>query len=246
MACTAWLILPRPQLNPRLRLFCLPFAGGGAALFRAWPEALSASVEVCAVELPGRGSRLREPAYTDLERLLDSLTGAILPLLDRPFALFGHSMGALIGFELARRLRRKVGLLPEHLFVGAHRAPQVSASNAPIHRLPDSTFVAKLRALNGSPTKVLDDPDLMRLFMPTLRADFAVCETYCYTVADPLDCPISVFGGLADREVSREELEPWRVHTSSDFSVQMLPGDHYFVRSASALLLQAIGQDLSR
>jgi medium-chain acyl-[acyl-carrier-protein] hydrolase len=241
-----WLVFPIPRPQALVRLFCFPFAGGGAAAYRTWPEHLLPAIEVCGVELPGHGLRLRESLFTDLCPLVEAVGEAIMPVIDKPFAFYGHSMGALISFELARRLRRQLNLGPVRLFVAGRRAPQMADSTPPIHDLPDREFVAHLRALNGSPEAVLQDAEIMRLLLPMLRADLAICETYRYTSDEPLQCPISAFGGLEDRQTSYEDLANWRVQTDRTVVLRMLPGDHFFPRTAQSLLLPAITQDLGR
>jgi medium-chain acyl-[acyl-carrier-protein] hydrolase len=161
-----------------------------------------------------------------------------------PFAFFGHSMGGLIGFELAHELRRQHRLVPLHLFVAGHRAPQLPDRAPRLHHLPEAELLSQLRRLNGTPEAVLQDADLMQFFLPVLRADFAVCETYSYSVRPPLPCPISVFGGLQDPRVRYDELAGWREQTRSAFRQRMLPGDHFFLHSAQEMLLQALTQDL--
>jgi medium-chain acyl-[acyl-carrier-protein] hydrolase len=165
--------------------------------------------------------------------------------LDVPFALFGHSLGALVSFELARQLR-KLGL-PDlvHLFVSGHRAPQIPRPGPLTHQWPDAEFVAELRRLNGTPEEVLQHAELMALLLPVLRADFAIIETYSGSDEEALDCPISAFGGLQDSEASYDEVAAWREQTRGLFKVRMLPGDHFFLHSARAQILRAISQDLS-
>jgi medium-chain acyl-[acyl-carrier-protein] hydrolase len=241
-----WLEYSKPNPQARLRLFCFPFAGGGAAIFRTWPDGLRRSVEVCPVELPGRGIRLREPLFTRLSPLVQAIAQALLPRLDKPFAFFGHSLGALVSFELARHLRRQLGLCPVQLFVSACRAPQMPDSDRPLHQLPDSVFMEELRRLNGTPEKVLQNAELMQLLLPVVRSDMAIFETHVYSNEDPLDCPISAFGGLQDGKVSHDDLAAWREQTYGSFTLRMFPGNHFFLESARGLLLRAVCQDIAR
>jgi medium-chain acyl-[acyl-carrier-protein] hydrolase len=176
--------------------------------------------------------------------LLENLVPAIRPCLDKPFVFFGHSMGAMIGFELVRRFRRENGPRPLHLFVSGSRAPQVPNSRPIIHHLPDAEFVDGLRRFDGTPDAVLKNDMLMELFLPILRADFTLHETYRYVPGAPLDCPISAFGGFEDEEVSRDELAAWQEQTCGVFKLSMFRGDHFFLRSAQAQLLQTISEDL--
>ena len=240
----SWIAFRKPNSQARLRLFCFPYAGSGASIFRTWPDALPADVEVCPVQFPGRGTRLMETPFTQLTPLVQALTQALAPLLDKPFAFFGHSLGALVSFELARQLRRQSGVQPVHMFVSADCAPQIPQRNSPIHALPEEEFLVELRRLNGIPGKVLEELDLMQIMLPVLRADFAVYETYAYSAEAPLNCPFSIFGGLEDRRVSRGELEAWRDQTSVSFSLRMFPGDHFFLNATQPLLLQVMSEEL--
>lgn len=239
-----WVTCHRPQPQAKLRLFCFPYAGGGASVYRRWAGELSMAAEVCALQLPGRESRIGEPAFDRIGPLVEEIARAILPYLDRPFIFYGHSMGAKVGFELTRLLRRELGLLPSHLFVAGCRAPHLPPRRLPIHGLPDPEFVEELRRLNGTPAEVLAYDDLMRLMMPMLRADIAICDTYRYSPAPPLDCPITAFGGLQDPDVCRQDLEDWRGHTNAAFALRMFPGGHFFHNDSGALLLGALFKDL--
>ncbi|MGD0012220.1 MAG: thioesterase II family protein [Terriglobia bacterium] len=244
IALDPWIACRKPNPQARLRLFCFPYAGTGASIFRTWSDSLPADVEVCPVQFPGRGTRLMETPFTQLSPLVQALAQTLLPLLDKPFAFFGHSLGALVGFELARQLRRQSGVQPVRLFVSADRAPQIPPRDRPIHALPEREFLGELRRLNGIPGKVLEEADLMQIMLPVLRADLAVYETYVYSSEPPLNCPISIFGGLQDHRVSRGDLEAWRDQTSVSFSLRRFPGDHFFLNTTQPLLLQVLSQEL--
>ncbi|AFZ23209.1 putative thioesterase involved in non-ribosomal peptide biosynthesis [Cylindrospermum stagnale PCC 7417] len=241
----SWIICHKPNPQAKLRLFCLPYAGSSAAIYRSWSEGLPGTVEVCAVELPGRGRRMKLPPITRLETLVSEIAENMTPFLDKPFAIFGHSMGALISFELTHLLRSQYGLTPLHLFISARRAPQIPRTKRPIHNLPEAEFLEELRCLNGTPKAVLKNEELMQVFLPVLRADFAVLETYVYTQKPTIDCPVSVFGGLQDQEVSYDDLLGWQEQAmGTSFSLQMIEGDHFFIHSAQAVLLQSLGKKL--
>ena len=243
-ALDSWIAYRMPSPQARLRLFCFPYAGGGVSIFRAWSDSLPADVEVCPVQLPGRGTRLMEPPFTRLSPLIEALTQALFPLLDKPFAFFGHSLGALVSFELARQLRREYAVQPVRLFISADRAPQIPNRDPPIHSLPEGEFLVELRRLNGTPREVLEDEELRQIMLPLLRADFAVYETYGYSTEPPLNCPISAFGGLQDHRVSRGDLDAWRDQTSVSFSLRMFPGDHFFLNTTQPVLLRVLSQEL--
>lgn len=213
-------------------------------VYRAWADCLPQSIEVCPIQLPGRGNRLKEPAYTKLSFLVDKLASALTPYLDKPFAFFGHSMGAKISFELARELKKRTGLEPVHLFASGCRAPHIAYTDPTTFDLPEDEFIEKLRWLNGTPREALENQELMQILAPILRADFKVVQTYVYSTGAPLGCPITVFGGIQDPEISREHLEAWKDHTASSFSLHMLPGDHFFLHSVQPHLLRAVAQSL--
>jgi medium-chain acyl-[acyl-carrier-protein] hydrolase len=242
---TRWLPSFKEKPDAQLRLFCFPYAGGNAASFRTWPNAFPSSTQVLAVQLPGRGERLSEPTFKDLLDMVQVLGPALSPYFDKPFAFFGHSMGALISFELTRWLRRTGGPLPVHLFVSGRRAPQVPDEEPTSYNLPEPEFIQRLRELNGTPQEVLDHPELMQLMVPLLRADFSVCETYQYESQPPFDIPITAFGGLDDVEVSREKLEPWRSHTTASFSLHTFPGDHFFIHSSQNDIIRIVNKKLA-
>ena len=239
-----WLPGYKEKPGSTMRLFCFPYAGGSAASFRPWPNLLPAFVQVMAVQPPGRGERLSEPPFKHLPDMIEILGPTLLPFFDKPFAFFGHSMGALIGFELTRWLRRTKNPMPVHLLVSGRRAPQFSDEEPPTHDLPEPEFIERLRELNGTPQEVLDHPELMQLMIPLLRADFSVCETYPYEVEPPLNCGLTVFGGVGDLEVPRDKIEQWREHTTSSFSLHMFPGDHFFIHSAQDEITRLISRVL--
>lgn len=229
---------------PELRLFCFPYAGGGGSVFRTWSELLPAGVDLWAAQLPGRESRVGEPALRRLDPLVEALYEAILPRLDLPYAFFGHSMGALVAFELTRRLRRAGAPQPSRLLLAAFRAPQLPNPNIRIHHMPDEVLKTVLRK-EGTPPEVLDNVELMRALLPMLRADFELCDTYGYRDEPPLTMPVSVFGGDQDVRVSRGDLGMWRVQAGGPFRLVMLPGSHFFLHSSQDLLLTEVSRELA-
>lgn len=234
----------RPVSQPRLRLFCFPYAGGNAFIYRSWGDQLPSHVELYSIQFPGRGSQLRQPAFTRLSAMLDFLYQGIVPLLDKPFAFFGHSMGALICFELARHLGVQQSLEPLGLFLSGRGAPTIKSDEPITFDLPEDEFISELRRLNGTPREVLEHPELLQLMLPILRADFELCQTYSFTSTARLNCPIFVYGGLQDEEVPRENLEAWRDQTTSALTVRMFPGDHFFLHASQSLLLRSLSSDL--
>jgi medium-chain acyl-[acyl-carrier-protein] hydrolase len=247
MAATSpWLVCATPNPKAALRLFCFPYAGGGAGIFRQWAEYLPPNVELCAVQLPGRGSRLLERPFTDLAELVEAAGKELLPYLDKPCSFFGHSMGATIGFELARLLSAEHSINLTHLFVSGRRAPHLVDTEPPTYHLEEREFLEELRRLNGTPKDVLDHPELMQLLLPPLRADFEMIQTYVYIPGRPLDCSITAFGGLEDESVKREDIAAWGQHTTAHFSLQMFSGDHFFLHQAQTFLLETLSIELQR
>lgn len=228
---TPWLINWKPNRRANVRLFCFPYAGGGESIFRSWQQSLSDTIEVCAVQLPGRGSRISEPPCTQINELVWATGEAIAPYLDKPFALFGHSMGALIAFEFARHLREEYSAQPVHLFVSGRPSPQTMSESFELDQVD---------------TESLEDPELMELMLPILRADLALCESYTFTPQPPFRFPITAFGGLADHGVPRHRLEEWREHTTGSFVLRLFPGDHFFLDTCRLPLLEAISKELEQ
>lgn len=236
----------RANDNATLRLFCFPFAGGGVAAFRTWADELPEFVDVCSVELPGRDRLILEPPIESLALLLERLVGAVSHWIDLPYVMFGHSMGALLAFELVRRLTSAGKRPPTVLFVSAHRAPHLPDTREMIHDLPRAKFIAALRELEGTPPDVLNNKELIDIYLPALKADFTLAETYTYTPGHPLDCPILAFGGRDDFQVTEAEIAAWREQTTGDFQLRMLKGNHFFLQSSAKLLLYEIARELEK
>ncbi|HYH05771.1 MAG TPA: alpha/beta fold hydrolase [Thermoanaerobaculia bacterium] len=241
---SAWFPLAPRTAKAPVRLFCFPFAGGGASVFRGWERDLPPGVDVFAAQYPGHETRLAEAPFRELAPLLESLDGAIAPLLDRPFAFFGHSMGAVVAFELARKLRRENRAQPKHLFVSARRAPHLRPWRPSVHDKPDEELVAELRRIAATDPAVFEHPELMQLLLPIVRADFRLVETHQHVEEAPLAIPITAFAGKSDAVVRVDELAAWREHTSGAFALHEIEGDHLFVRHERAALLSAMGREL--
>lgn len=244
---STWTLSFNPHEQARLRLFCFPYAGGGASIYRQWPPALPAQVEICPITLPGREMRLRETLYTRLTPLVEALAEALEPSLDRPFAFFGHSMGGLIAFETARELRRQGYPQPLHLFISARAAPHISRIDPPLSHLPDAAFASELqRRYAGIPAAIFHDPELMALYLPILRADLELLETYSYSAEEALDFPISAYGGMQDLMVTPDKITPWQKQTSREFNRALFPGNHFFLQSQQTQLLATLSGALTR
>ena len=246
VAFNNWVTCPTPNPAARLRLFCLPFAGGGASLFRSWGKALAPAIEVCPIQLPGRENRFLEPAYTDALPLAEILASQIQLYAEKPFALFGHSMGALLAFELTRVLQQQNAPLPLTLFLSAHRAAHLPSRRSLIHELPDEEFIKKLRRFGGFPDEILEHQELLDFLLPTLRADLTLCGLYSHIPSAPLNCPLELYAGRQDTEVSPEEVEAWNEHTSQTANLHIFPGGHFFIRSDAEALMLAIAKASAR
>lgn len=229
---------------PSLRLFCFPYAGGSSEVYRTWQRWFPEQIDLCLVHLPGRGKRLREQAFTRTMPLVKAIADRMPPEIDAPYALYGHSMGAIIAFELARELFRRHCARPQHLFVSGRRAPQCPRTEPTTFNLPHDEFIAELRRLNGTPREILENPELLELFMGLLRADFEIVDTYQYDPMEPLSCPITVYGGLYDKEVPVESCHAWQEQTSVSCNVKMVDGDHFFVRTPTPEFMAAFRSDV--
>jgi surfactin synthase thioesterase subunit len=234
-------IRPRKRPTAALRLVCFPHAGVGTSVFRGWAEELPNDVEVCLIQLPGREGRLREDLFFSIPLLAEQLVAEFRDLLERPFVLYGHSLGATIAFEVARSLRRAQLPQPSHLFVGASPAPQLPWRHDLLRDLTEAEFIHALEARYAEmPKVVMDDPQMRALLVPVLRADVTMVETYQCASESPLACSITAYGGTQDRAVMQSELEAWKVQTAKEFRLVMLDGDHFFLQGQKAALLNSL------
>lgn len=241
-----WVIGGNRTQSAAARLFCFPYAGGGASVFFSWSEKLQTDVDVCRVQLPGRENRFGDAAFRSMEPLVDALARVLRPYLDRPFAFYGHSMGALIGFELAHRMRQEYGLGPACLFSASYGAPQLPCEEPNIHHLPDDELANAIRQrYNSIPEEVKDHPELLEMMIKVLRADMELYETYEYVEREPLNCPVWALGGEQDRELCEADLLAWGQLTRGPFDVQMFPGDHFFLKSQQGPLLAFLAHKLN-
>ena len=241
---TPWIACRLPLLDAQLRLICFSHAGGGASVFRTWANLLQPhQIELCAIQLPGRESRFKEQAYSDLEQLLDQLTDVLAPFSDLPCAFFGHSMGGLLAFALAQRWQRMYADL-RHVIVSAATPVWLEETEPPIHLLPDAEFLHEVVRLNGIPDGVLENQELMSLILPTLRADFALCAQAATMPMAPLNCPLSVYIGTEDPSVEPDGLALWRQQTRKRFRFRKFPGDHFYLWPQQKAVMSALMQDL--
>jgi medium-chain acyl-[acyl-carrier-protein] hydrolase len=232
---------PTERAAPLMRLFCFSHAGMGASAYRLWPAALPVEIEMVAIQLPGRESRLRDAPYTSIASIVTALESTLPEQLAIPFAFFGHSMGAVVAFETARALERSGRPVPTHLFVSGRRPPRIPDPEPPMHTLPTAEFIAELqRRYGGIPAEVLEHADLMELLLPCVRADITALETHEFTPGPKLQIPISAFGGTHDVRTPRAHLEAWREETSAKFRLREFPGEHFYLTSQREALLADI------
>ena len=227
-----------------LRLICLPHAGGGSHMFADWPVWLSGVADVCPAHLPGRGARHAEAPYTNVAAAVAAIVEGLLPLCDRPVALFGHSMGALLAFETARAIGAR-GHPVQTLIVAGSPAPHVPPRREAIWNLPLDAFVERLRDYDGTPPELLSDAEMMALVLPYLRADFQMVDTYAPSPGPPLECPIFAFAGKDDESVVIEDVRQWGGQTRGRFAMQVVPGGHFFIRSSEVQVLRALERILT-
>lgn len=238
-----WITRPRPRPDADIRLLCLPHAGAGAAMFHPLAARLPPAIELLAVALPGRESRLSEPPMTRMQPLIAALADAVAGITARPYAMFGHSMGALLAFELARELRRRDLPLPRTLVVSARRAPTVANSEPALHPLPDDRFVKELvRRYDAIPAAIMNEPELMALFVPILKADFAVFETHTHSDEPPLACALATYGGHDDPQT--EQMHGWAGLVSGAHRTRIFDGGHFYYADQRDALARTLAEDI--
>ncbi|BAV98040.1 thioesterase II family protein [Lysobacter enzymogenes] len=229
------------------RLICFPYAGGSWHAFAPWQAALQGQLEVVAPELPGRGHRIGDAPFSRLPALVDWLLDELDAQLADDFSLWGHSMGALLAYEVARALERRGRRAPRHLFVTGALPPRHPRHAELYHSLGDDELIAKLAAMSGTPPEVLQDRELMQILLPFVRADFAVCETYAWDPREAaLRMPITAIGGDRDPDIAIDLLHGWRDCTRAGVRVLSMSGDHFFLREHVAALAEVFTRTLAR
>jgi surfactin synthase thioesterase subunit len=243
---TRWIAGKLGNVNAKVRLFCFGHAGSGGAFFFSWRAALLPEIEVCPVVLPGRENRIGEASYHRIDQLIEPLFSALVPLTGKPFALFGHSVGAVIAYEVARRFAASYVPAPLCLFVSARRAPRLPARRQPFFGLADQEFLAAVSRMNGMRPELLEYPEVLQLFLPSLRADFEMNDTYTFVPGPPLSCPVIAFVGDNDFEAHPSEMSAWAEVTDSEFLLRVFAGDHFYHKDAPPALFSAIREGIQQ
>ncbi|WP_405162782.1 alpha/beta fold hydrolase [Nocardia sp. NBC_01499] len=236
----AWVRRFHPAPDAATRLICFPHAGGSATFYFPVSRALSPAIDVLAIQYPGRLERRNEPCVEDIHELADLVVEQLAPWLDRPVTLFGHSLGATLGFEVARRLEAE-GVTPLTLFASGRRAPSTHRDEY-VHRYGDDALIEQIGRMSGTDARVLGDEEMLRMILPTIRGDYKAAETYRMRPGPPLACPISVLTGDEDPEVTLDEAQAWEGHTSGGFELTVFPGGHFFLTDHVAAVLEQIKQ----
>lgn len=245
-AASPWLVRFQPVARPALRLFCFPYAGGSASVFRGWGAALDPRIEAVALQLPGRGTRLQEAPLVDFNLLVHLATEAVVAAAGaQRFAFFGHSMGALLMFEVARRLQAQGARAPECVFASGRRAPHLPPARPRATPQSDAGFVEELRRLDGTPREILDNPELLALLMPAIRADFALLDRWRFTPSLPLDLPLVALAGRSDAHVDVPGVAEWAAWTHGPFELLTYAGGHFFLHEHEREVVRDVSERLA-
>lgn len=243
---SSWIANKKPNDRAKIRIFCFPCAGAGASYFRNWHEQFLPEIDFLTMQLPGRENRFSEPLYKNMTQLVRDFAESLRPYMNMPFAFFGHSLGALICYELTKYLRRTHNPIPLQLFIAAYRAPHLPNPKPILHNLPDDDFIDELMYYRGIPEEIIQNKEMLELITPIIKADYKIHETYIYKPEERLGCPIMVFGGIEDGFVSFNDLEGWREETAGECQIRMLPGGHYFINDNCALIVKTIKDNLMK
>ncbi|MDQ1835474.1 thioesterase II family protein [Massilia scottii] len=237
-----WLVT-RPRERRPFRLYCFSYAGGSASAYMPWQSLIDPSVQICGVQLPGREGRMEELPWTSMTAIVKAIADVISVQDPAPFALFGHSLGGFIAFEVARELRRRQACAPSHLFLSGCVAPQCLTSSR-LHELSDNDLIDALREYNGTPEEILGNRPLMAFLLPTIRADSVLFAGYRFEAGPPLDMSMSIFAGKADPRVPVASAKAWSAHVCGDVDLCVFDGDHFFIRSESVKVVNRISETL--
>jgi medium-chain acyl-[acyl-carrier-protein] hydrolase len=240
-----WFLRFSRSSTPSLRLFCFPFAGSSASVFRSWVDELPEEVEVLAIQLPGRENRLREPCMRDMDEIVEKLELEINSCLDRPFVFFGHSLGSLIAYELLRRLEASRRHRADLFFASGGPAPHTCLSRAEPLRLTQDQILRDLRRISEAHASLLNDREVLELMLPMLQADFEIYANYRYRETALLQSPIVAIRGATDDYITHQSQLEWKRHTDRQFSFHTIPGSHLFMVDSPGALMALVNAYLA-
>ena len=235
------------QSNNKIKLFCFPYAGGGSHIFYKWKAKIGNHVELIPVELTGRGKRFNEPLYKNVYEAVEDICAQIAPYLDSNFAFFGHSLGAMLSYEVARKLKQENSVEPLHLFFSGRGAPNIQRKNRKeYHKLNDFDFKGKIKSMGGTPKEFFNNEELLNLYLPVLRNDFKLASEYIQDRDSiKFDCPINVFVGK-DEEIESNEIDAWKYHTNNNCSVEYFNGGHFFINEEYEEMISIMNRVLEK
>ena len=239
-----WFVTFKPKHNASMRLFCFHYGGAGVSIFRSWANDVIDYAEVIAIQLPGREERYNEPLLKNIQSVVEELSLNFNEYTSKPFIFFGHSLGALIAFEFARELRRKGMPQPMHLIVSGTKAPHIIHEKPPIHSFLDEKFIRELKKYNGIPHSIIENKELISIFLPAIRSDFCIYETYEHKNECPLSYPITALGGLSDDTFDRKNLIEWKDQTGHSFKHCFLAGNHFFIKDSYKEVIAIVNSTL--
>lgn len=240
MNSSKWFLVSRPKKEAEYRLFCFPYAGGSATVYNAWNDLLPDHVELVAIQPPGRANRWNEKLHTSVKEMVDDLISAIPAWLDRPYMIYGHSLGSAVAFETLHALEQRKLRLPLRFFAGARRAPHCPPRIPPIHDYPLEEFKSEVKKLNGTPDSILENPDIMEIFVPVLRTDLKAAYAYHRAPSSKINCEVSIFGGAGDDKVVQEDLIGWQEHFSTTMDMHIFDGGHFFLEDNKKMVVERI------
>jgi len=245
MPVASWFLTRPSRARTQLRLYCFSYAGGSAAVFAPWHDLIDPGIEICAVQLPGRADRIAEPLCLSIAQAVEAIAQETQRPDGLPYAFFGHSLGGLLAFEVARFCARHYFTLPKHLIVSGCGAPQLRSASRSLHELPDSQFIDLLHQYDGTPREILQNEELMGLLLPAIRADFGMVANYEYRHSPRLKVPITVLAGLQDSHVSPAQAEGWCRETESGCHLEWLEGGHFFIHSQREEIIRSVNRILA-
>lgn len=241
-----WFVVPERKPQASLRLFCFPYAAGNASTYIGWIKHLPEEVELVVVQPPGRANRIGEDPIDNMDELVQKVSEEIASCLDKPYIFFGHSLGSRVAFEVMQTARQKGWLMPLHYIASGSSAPHVNRTHKHVSHLTDDEFIHALKRFDGAIEEIIQNENLVNLFLPLLRADFNIADTYYREPGEPLDVSLSVFGGNGDEDARPDELPSWSAHFLNDPEISLFNGNHFFIDSAQADVAKKVALILGR